>query len=99
MSICLVNIHGDIEGDYEIIKEYQEREYKAIDDSFMKAMGNNRVTEACNIKEYCARQKVCRDCSFYNDDENYSICRLMVGYAPEHWDLDDLKMDQSTKGV
>lgn len=60
MSKWIVNIHGDIEGDYEIIKEYEEPKT-----GYWKAVPYNR-----NHGEYRPNKYACSECGWEID-----LCR------------------------
>lgn len=54
MGLCLVNIHGDIEGDYEIVKEMEWKDIynKGFKDGYTKAVdeATHKLEEV--IKKY-----------------------------------------------
>lgn len=59
MSKWIVNIHGDIEGDYEIIKEYEEPK-----------TGHWKIIPSNNNGEYRPNKYACSECGWEID-----LCR------------------------
>lgn len=67
MSKWVVDIHGDIEGDYEIIKEYEETEWIPVSERLPEERNHYLTTvkiDAMNCKPYYEIQT-----SWYSDKQ------------------------------
>lgn len=69
MSKWIVDIHGDIEGDYELIKKYEEPQ--------------ETVTEFADRCKECDKIKRCKDCRYFEYDRLANVDGIPLIVAHE----------------
>ena len=69
MSKWIVDIHGEIEGDYELIKKYEEP--------------HETITEFADRCKECGKMKRCKDCKHFEYDSVANVDGIPLIVAHE----------------